>query len=270
MNISTSTEKVATSALSEYLLRLGDSSLVLGHRLSEWCGHGPILEEDIAMTNIALDFLGQARLLLSLSGELEGQGRDEDRLAYWRDADQYRNFTLCELPNSGIATGRNLPADYAVTIARNFLYVAYQLELLQALARSRHETLRGIAHKAYKESSYHFEHAMDWMIRLGQGTADSHRRMTHALNQLWSYTNELFYDDEVDKKVAEEGMGVLGSTLRDAWMERVLLVLSEAGLEKPPANEFLSKGKSGQHTEHLGLLLAEMQVLARAHPGAVW
>ena len=258
------------SAHIEYLLRLGDSSLVLGQRLGEWTGHGPVLEEDIAMANVALDLIGQARLLLTHAGALEGAGRDEDQLAYWRDARAYRNYTLCELPNSGLETGHTQAGDYAFTVVRNLLYCAYQVQLWQALGDSQDAQLAAIAAKSLKESSYHLRHAADWTIRFGDGTAESHARAQRALDALWPYTNELFADDAVDQAAARAGAGVLGSTLRPAWLAQVCAVLDEACLRAPRESGLISTGKSGLHSEHLDLLLAEMQVLARAHPGATW
>ena len=254
----------------EYLLRLGDSSLVLGQRLGEWTGHGPVLEEDIAMANVALDLVGQARLLLTHAAQLEGAGRDEDQLAYFRDARAYRNFSICELPNSGLEKGRTQSGDYAFSIVRNLLYCAYQVQLWQRLSSSADAQLAGIAAKSLKESTYHLRHAADWTIRFGDGTEESHARAQRALDALWPYTNELFADDAVEQEVAEAGIGVLNESLREDWHAQVVAVLEEATLREPRPSHLLTTGKTGLHSEHLDFLLAEMQVLARAHPGAVW
>ena len=264
----------ARQAHVDYLLRLGDSSLVLAQRLGEWTGHGPVLEEDIAMANVALDLIGQARLLLTHAGQLEGAGRDEDALAYFRDAHAYRNHTLCELPNSGLGSGhtqgRTQAADYAFTILRNLLYVTWQVQLWRALANSADAQLAAIAAKSLKESSYHMRHAADWTIRFGDGTDESHARAQKALDALWPYTNELFADDAVEQAVVQAGTGVPGASLRAGWLAQVTEVLTTATLQPPRDSAFVSTGKHGLHSEHLDFLLAEMQVVARAHPGATW
>ena len=254
----------------EYLLRIADSSLVLGQRLGEWTGHGPVLEEDIAMANVALDLVGQARLLLDHAGKIEGAGRNEDDLAYFRDARAYRNFTICELPNSGLEKGRTQSGDYAFTIVRNLLYCAYQVQLWRRLCASRDPQLAGIAAKSLKESTYHLRHAADWTVRFGDGTDESHARAQRALDALWPYTNELFADDAVEQAVAASGVGVLGASLKDDWHAQVAAILEEATLREPKPSHMLTTAKIGLHSEHMDFLLAEMQVLARAHPGAVW
>jgi len=246
-------------ALFEYLLRLGDDRLVLGHRLSEWCGHGPVLEEDIALANVALDLIGQATHFLRLAGQVEGKGRDEDALAYFRDAIDYRNVNLVELPNG----------DYGHTIVRQFLFDAWSVPLLEALERTSHAELAGIAAKAHKEARYHLRHSGEWVLRLGDGTDESHRRAQMALDQLWPYTGELFASDEVDRALA----GTIApdpSALQPAWREVVSDVASRATLTLPSEGYMQSGGRQGRHTEHLGHLLAEMQILARSHPGAKW
>lgn len=244
----------------EYVLRLADGALLLGQRLSELCGHGPVLEEDIATTNIALDCIGQARLLLTLAGKLEGQGRDEDRLAFLRNEGEYRNPTLLELPNG----------DFGRVVLRTFLYSSFLDVLWPALQSSTDADLAAIAAKSAKETRYHREHTADWVIRLGDGTDESHRRMREALDALWPYTAELFSPDPVDDAVARDGFGVAWATLRDPWLRSVEAVLAEATLAPPPDTPFLSRGKTGVHTEHLGHLLAPMQHLQRVHPGAKW
>lgn len=248
-----------------YVTRLGDNALVLGQRLAEWCGHGPALEEDLALTNIALDLIGQARLLLSHAGRLEGRGRDEDALAYFRAEPEFLNWTLTELPN-----GVGKHDDYAVTIARNFLFSALMAPLWEALARSRDETLAQIAAKSVKEAHSHLRHARDWLVRFGDGTDESRRRAQRALDTLWPYTNELWDVDDVERAVAAAGTGVAPASCRDAWNAIVDDALAQATLARPRDSEFVSTGKRGVHGEHLGYLLAEMQSLARAHPGARW
>ncbi|HUL67051.1 MAG TPA: 1,2-phenylacetyl-CoA epoxidase subunit PaaC [Burkholderiaceae bacterium] len=255
-----STTLVHTEAELQYLLRIGDSSLILGQRLAEWCGHGPILEEDIALTNVALDLIGQARLLLSAAGELEGRGRDEDQLAFLRAENDYRNVTLVELPNG----------DFARAMLRNFLFAAFQLQLWQALSTSSHAQLIAIAAKSAKETRYHLRHAADWTVRLGDGTDESNRRMRAALEYLWPYTNELFSPTAEDDAVEESGFGIAWSTLQPAWEGTVLPVLAQAGLGVPARTPFLSSGKSGRHSEHMGHLLSELQYLQRTYPGNTW
>ena len=258
----------------DYLLRLGDSSLVLGQRLAEWTGHGPVLEEDIAMANIALDLIGQARLLLTHAGKLEAQltgvGRDEDALAYFRDARAFRNVTLCELPNSGLAKGHGQSADYAFTVARNLLFCAWQTQLWAALARSTDVELAAIAAKSAKETAYHLRHASDWTIRFGDGTMDSRGRAQRALDQLMPYTNELFATDAVEEAVAAAGIGVRSADLHAGWKFLVQAILDDATLKMPAAGGFQSTGKTGFHSEHFDYLLIEMQSVARQHPGARW
>lgn len=247
-------------ALAQYLLRLGDDRLVLGHRLSEWCGHGPILEEDIAITNIALDLIGQASLLLELAGQQEGQGRDGDALAYFRDAVDYRNALMLELPKG----------DFGFTIVRQFLFSVYSALQMEALQRSKLEALAGIAAKALKESRYHVRHCAQWVITLGDGTEESHDRAQRAVDDLWRYTGELFTADDVDREVAAAGTGIDPSALADAWQAQVGEVFVRAGLSVPKHEYMQLGGRAGRHTEHLGRLLAEMQIVARSHPGAKW
>ena len=246
-------------AFFEYLLRLGDDRLVLGHRLSEWCGHGPILEEDIALANVALDLIGQATHFLQLAGQVEGKGRDEDALAYFRDAIDYRNVNLVELPNG----------DFGRTIVRQFLFDAWSVLLLDGLQRAAHTRLAGIAAKAYKEARYHVRHSGEWVLRLGDGTEESHRRVQTALDELWPYTGELFAADAVDRLLAGAGAPEPAS-LEAPWLEVVNDVVRRATLTLPPEGFMHSGGRQGRHTEHLGHLLAEMQILARSHAGAKW
>ena len=244
----------------EYLLRLGDDRLVLGHRLSEWCGHAPILEEDIALANIALDLIGQANLLLGRAAKLEGQGRDADALAYLRDAVDFRNAQLVELEKG----------DFGVTIVRQLLYSVFALLQSEALQRSTDRDLAGIAAKAAKEARYHVRHSADWVLKLGGGTEESHARAQSALDDLWRYTGELFLADDVDRAVAAEGFGVDPSTLEAAWQSHMRDISTRAGLTIPETPYMQRGGREGRHTEHLGHMLAEMQILARSHPGASW
>jgi ring-1,2-phenylacetyl-CoA epoxidase subunit PaaC len=244
----------------DYVLRLGDNALILGQRLSEWCGHGPVLEEDIALANIALDLIGQARLLLAHAGKLEGAGRDEDQLAFLRIESQYRNLTMLELPNQ----------DFARTVVRNLLFSAYQLHLWEALQRSQDAELAAIAAKSLKETRYHLRHASDWAIRLGDGTEQSHQRAQAAVDTLWPYTAEFFAPDETEQSVAASGIGVEAAALEPAWNATVRPLLDEATLSIPQASPFRSRGRLGVHTEHMGHLLSELQYLQRAYPGAQW
>jgi ring-1,2-phenylacetyl-CoA epoxidase subunit PaaC len=251
------------AALFEYLLRLGDDRLVLGHRLSEWCGHAPILEEDIALANIALDLIGQASLLLKLAGEVEGKGRTEDALAYFREAVEYRNVLMAELP-----TG-----DFAFTIVRQFLFAVaayYQLEALQQSTRDAVPELAGIAAKALKETRYHVRHAGEWVLKLGDGTSESHRRAQEALDTLWRYTGELFLADDVDATLARAGIAPDLAALEPKWRAQVADVVGRATLRLPDAGYMQRGGRAGRHTEHLGRMLSEMQIVARSFPGAQW
>jgi ring-1,2-phenylacetyl-CoA epoxidase subunit PaaC len=244
----------------EYLLRLGDDRLVLGHRLSEWCGHGPILEEDIALANIALDLIGQATMLLKLAGEEEGKGRDEDALAFFREAIDYRNALLVELPKG----------DFAVTIVRQLVFSVFAYLQMDALRASTHPVLAGIAAKAVKESKYHVRHSGEWVIKLGNGTEESHERVQRALDDLWRYTGELFLSDAVDQAVASDGTGIDPAGLEGAWRAQVENVIQRATLTLPAVGYMQRGGRTGRHTEHLGHLLAEMQIVARSFPEATW
>ena len=254
----------------DYLLRLADNGLVLSQRLSEWTGHGPVLEEDIALTNMALDLLGQARLLYQHAASLTDPPGSEDQLAYFRDAGGFRNLTMLELPNGGVASAGAAEPDYAFTIVRNFLYAGFALHLWQGLTKSSDPQLAAIAAKAIKECRYHLRHASDWLLRFGDGTGESHQRAQRALDSLLPYSNEWFADDPLDAAAAAAGFGVSGQSLRQPWLDTVMPVVSAATLRWPAGSQFRSTGKRGLHSEHLGTLLAEMQSLARAHPGAVW
>ena len=254
--------KPAPNALFEYLLRLGDDRLVLGHRLSEWCGHGPILEEDIALSNVALDLLGQATMFLRLAGAVEGKGRDEDALAYFRDAVEFRNCQLVELPRG----------DFGFTIARQFLFDVYAVVVLDALSRSTNADVAAIAAKSLKEAKYHVRHSGEWMLKLGDGTEESHRRVQRALDQLWRFTAELFAADEIDAVMLQSGVGIDLAALRSTWEQLVRDVVWRATLTLPndPPKAATRGGRGGAHTEFLGHMLAEMQIVARSHPGASW
>ncbi|MGO8916599.1 MAG: 1,2-phenylacetyl-CoA epoxidase subunit PaaC [Stellaceae bacterium] len=246
--------------LLDYTLRLADSALILGHRLSEWIGRAPLLEEELALGNIALDLIGEARALYAYAGAVEGKGRDEDALAYLRDAGEFRNLLLVEQPNG----------DFAVTIARQLLYSAFAHPFWRELARSRDATLAAIAAKAEKEAAYHVRHAGEWLIRLGDGTAESHRRAQAALDELWPYVGELFESDAVEQALSAEGIAVDPASLRPEWEKTMQAVIAEATLTAPAAQWMQSGGRRGRHSEHLGHLLATMQVLQRAYPGATW
>ncbi len=253
-------ETKPTNALFAYLLRLGDNVLILGQRVSAWTGKGPILEEDLALANVALDHLGEARLWLALAGEIEAQGRDENALAMRRDAPEFRNLLLVEQPNG----------NYADTMARQFLFDAWHLPLMRALARSTDGRVAAIAERSAKEAAYHLERSREWMLRLGDGTELSHRRLATALERLWPYTGELFESDAIEQALARDGVAVDHADLRLAWRATVLDTLAEATLDLPEAGWHQSGGRRGLHSEHLTYLLAEMQYLERLHPGQQW
>ncbi len=246
--------------LFEYLLRHGDDRLVLGHRLSEWCGHGPILEEDIALSNLALDLIGHATSILALAGTVEAKGRNEDALAYFRDAVDYRNALIVELPNG----------DFAFTLVRQFLFDAYSVLLWDALSGCAHESLAAIATKSLKEDKYHLRHSGEWVVRLGDGTEESHARAQSAVDTLWRYTGELFDPDGVDESIVTLGIAVDHAALKSRWDGLVSDVLQRATLTVPVDRAMRGGGRTGKHTEHLGHMLATMQIVARSHPGASW
>jgi ring-1,2-phenylacetyl-CoA epoxidase subunit PaaC len=249
-----------SDARFRYLLRLADTSLVLGQRLGEWVGHAPALEEDLGLANLSLDLIGPARLLLTYAGELEGKGRDEDRLAFLRDGTDFFNVTLAEQPNG----------DFAHTIVRQLLLDAWQLELYEELQHSSDERLAAIATKALKETRYHFRYSAGWVVRLGDGTAESKARVQAAFDELWRFTGELFTPDEIDAAMVAQKVAPDLATLKPKWIARIDEVLREATLTRPADIAYPWHGKSGRHTEHLGYLLAEMQFLQRAYPGAQW
>lgn len=248
------------SALFEFLLRTGDNTLILGHRVSEWCGHSPVLEEDIALANTALDLIGQTQFWLGLAGEIEGKGRTADNLAFRRDAWDFRNALLVERPNG----------DFGKTLMRQFLFDAYQHVLLAELEKSSDARVAEIAAKAAKEVAYHLERSRDLVIRLGDGTAESHRRMQEALDDMWLYTGELFIGDANDAELAKSGVAPDPASLKPAWDEIVSEALADATLKQPKDGYQHKGGKQGTHTEHLGYILADMQFLQRAYPDAVW
>ena len=244
----------------DYYLRLGDNSLILGHRLSEWCGHGPILEEDIALINVALDLVGQSRTLLDAAGKIENKGRDEDRLAYHRNASEFRNALLVEQANG----------DFATTMVRQFFYDVFQFYFLTQLSKSKDELLSAFAFKSLKEVNYHLRHSTDWMLRLGDGTEESHDRTQTAVNELWMYTGDLFDMNETDHLLIKEGIAVDLESIKKEWMAKVKTVLEEATLQLPDNNYMQRGSKKGLHTEQLSYLLAEMQSVARSMPDATW
>jgi ring-1,2-phenylacetyl-CoA epoxidase subunit PaaC len=248
----------------QYLLRIGDTCLILGQRLAEWCGHGPALEEDIAVTNMALDLVGQARALLTHAGQLTVSKFDEDQLAFLRDERDFFNVTMVELP------GGPKDGDFAFTVLRNAM-VATLLKLLwERLIDSTDADVAGIAGKAVKEARYHQQHAADWVVRLGDGTPESRRRMEAAVEKLWRYSEEWFETDAVDEHAHATGLGPRWADLRTTWTQEMSVILEDATLAVPPASPFRSTGKNGVHSEHMGHLLATMQSLQRSFPGGVW
>ena len=244
----------------EYIQRLADNSLILGQRVAEWCGHSPVLEEDMALTNISLDLIGQARLLLQHVAKLEGKGRTEDQLAFLRIEPEFRNLTICELPNE----------DFARTMLRNFLFSTFQTVLFEKLESSKDSELAAIATKSLKEARYHASHSGEWVIRMGDGTDISHKKTQTALDYLWPYTNEFFAACPNDAVVKAANIGPSWAELEGEWRTRVEAVLSEATLAMPTTTPFKSYGKFGRHSEHMGHILSEMQYLQRAYPGGEW
>ncbi len=245
----------------QWLLRAGDNALVLSQRLSEWCGKGPVLEEDMALTNISLDLIGQATLWLSLAGKVEGKGRDEDALAFLRDVQDFHNLLLVEQPNG----------DYAETLMRQLYFDLWHFLWLESLKSSTDTDIAQIAEKSLKEVAYHLRRSSDLIIRLGDGSDESHARMQRAADKLWMYAGEAFIDDELDQRIAARGIAPSPASLRERWLARLEQIFSEATMTLPSASAWMqSGGKQGRHTEHLGYLLAEMQFLQRAYPGAQW
>lgn len=254
-------DTASQAAFFEYLLRIGDDRLVHAHRLSEWCSRGPYLEEDIALANIALDGLGQAQHLLRLAGQVEGKGRDEDALAYFRNEREFRNSVLVELPRG----------DFGFTIMKLFFFSAYSVFLFEHLQKSSHADFAGICAKALKECQYHLRHSSEWVIRLGDGTEESHSRAQQALNDLWPYCQDLHYQDSIDTLLAQKGIIPPDDDLKQRWDDLVAQVLTLATLTAPATSLLVGlNGRLGTHSEHLGHMLSEMQILARSHPGARW
>jgi len=252
--------QVSETPLVLYTLRRADDALILGHRLSEWCGHAPIMEEEMALSNIALDLIGQARELYSYAAEVEGKGNDEDRLAYLRDVRQYRNLLLVEQPNG----------DFAQTMVRQLFYSAFADLYWRAMMNSRDATLAAIAAKSEKESAYHLRHASEWIIRLGDGTEESHARVQAAIENLWAFTGEMFVVDDGERGLIDAGVAIDPATLRERWLKTVTDVVREATLALPANNWMQQGGRSGRHSEHLGHLLSELQSMQRTFPGATW
>jgi ring-1,2-phenylacetyl-CoA epoxidase subunit PaaC len=253
-------EAAQQEALYRYVLRLGDTSLVLGQRLSEWIGHAPELEEDLGLANLALDLIGQARLLLSYAAELEGRGRDEDALAFLRDAPEFTNATLAEQPNE----------DFGRTVVRQWLLDCWQLEIYAALSAGADTRLAAIAAKALKETRYHYRFSSGWLVRLGDGTEESHQRVQRALDELWRFTAELFTPDAIDERMQAAGVAPALAELSPRWSARIDADLEAATLVRPATQPYPWHGKLGVHTEHLGHMLGEMQHLQRTYPGARW
>jgi ring-1,2-phenylacetyl-CoA epoxidase subunit PaaC len=251
---------VSETPLVLYALRRADDALILGHRLSEWCGQAPALEEDMAFANMGLDLLGQARELYSYAAKVEGQGNDEDKFAYLRDIRQYRNLLLLEQPNG----------DFAHTMVRQFFYAAFADLYWRAMMKSGDATLAAIAAKSEKESAYHLRHSSEWIVRLGDGTEESHLRAQTAIDDLWSFTGEMFHIDESERALIDSGIAVDPVTQRPQWLKTVSDIVSEATLVLPRSDWMQQGGRSGRHSEHLGHLLSELQSMPRTFPGVTW
>jgi ring-1,2-phenylacetyl-CoA epoxidase subunit PaaC len=251
---------VSETPLVLYALRRADDALISGHRLSEWCGHAPMLEEDMALANMGLDLLGQARELYAYAAKVEGKDNDEDKLAYLRDVRQYRNLLLLEQPNG----------DFARTMVRQFFYAAFADLYWRAMMKSGDATLAAIAAKSEKESAYHLRHTSEWMIRLGDGTEESHARAQAAIDDLWAFTGEMFGCDASEGALIDAGIAVDSATLHPQWLKTVLSVVSEATLALPKSDWMQQGGRSGRHGEHLGHLLSELQSMQRTFPGVTW
>lgn len=252
--------QVSETPLVLYTLRRADDALILGHRLSEWCGHAPILEEDMALSNMALDLLGQARELFSYAARVEGKDNDEDRLAYLREERQYRNLLLVEQPNG----------DFARTMVRQLFYSAFADLYWREMMKSGDATLAAIAAKSEKESAYHVRHASEWVIRLGDGTEESHRRTQAAVNDLWAFTGEMFSVESGERGLIDAGIAVDPEILRPQWLKTVSHVVDEATLALPKIDWMQQGGRNGRHSEHLGYLISELQYIQRTYPGLTW
>lgn len=252
--------QVAETPLVLYTLRRADDALILGHRLSEWCGHAPMMEEDMALANMGLDLLGQARELYSYAARVEGKGNDEDKFAYLRDVRQYRNLLLLEQPNG----------DFAHTMVRQFFYSAFADLYWRAMMKSSDATLAAVAAKSEKESAYHVRHSSEWIVRLGDGTAESHARAQTAIDDLWAFTGEMFEADESERGSIDPGISIDPAGLRLQWLKSVAGVVNEATLALPKSDWMQQGGRDGRHSEHLGHLLSELQSMQRTFPGATW
>jgi ring-1,2-phenylacetyl-CoA epoxidase subunit PaaC len=251
---------VSETPLVLYTLRRADDALILGHRLSEWCGHAPMLEEDMALANMGLDLLGQARELYAYAAKAEGKDNDEDKFAYLRDVRQYRNLLLVEQPNG----------DFARNMVRQFFYAVFADLYWRAMMQSTDATLAAIAAKSEKESAYHVRHSSEWMVRLGDGTEESHRRAQTAIDDLWAYTGEMFAVDDSERGLIDRGIAIDPASLRSQWFKTVSGVVAEATLGLPKSDWMQQGGRSGRHSEHLGHLLSELQSMQRTFPGATW
>jgi ring-1,2-phenylacetyl-CoA epoxidase subunit PaaC len=251
---------VSEAPLVLYTLRRADDALILGHRLSEWCGHAPAMEEDMALANMGLDLLGQARELYSYAAGVEGNGNDEDKFAYLRDVRQYRNLLLLEQPNG----------DFARTMVRQFFYSAFADLYWRGMMKSGDATLAAIAAKSEKESAYHVRHSSEWMVRLGDGTEESHARAQTAIDDLWSFIGEMFCYDDSERALIDAGTAIDPASLRPQWLKTVTSVVNEATLSLPKSDWMQQGGRSGRHSEHLGHLLSELQSMQRTFPGATW
>jgi ring-1,2-phenylacetyl-CoA epoxidase subunit PaaC len=260
LNMATASISVSETPLVLYVLRRADDALILGHRLSEWCGHAPMLEEDMALANMGLDLLGQARELYSYAAKVEGKDNDEDKFAYLRDVRQYRNLLLLEQPNG----------DFARTMVRQFFYAAFADIYWRAMMKSSDATLAAIAAKSEKESAYHLRHSSEWIVRLGDGTDESHRRAQAAIDDLWAYTGEMFWNDDSDRSLIEAGIAVDPAALHAPWLKTITDVVGEATLVLPKGDWMQQGGRDGRHSEHLGHLLSELQSMQRTFPGATW
>ena len=252
--------EVSETPLVLYTLRRADDALILGHRLSEWCGHAPTLEEDMALANMGLDLLGQARELYGYAAKVEGKDNDEDKFAYLRDVRQYRNLLLVEQPNG----------DFARTMVRQFFYAVFADLYWRAMMRSSDATLAAIAAKSEKESAYHVRHSSEWIVRLGDGTEESHRRAQAAIDDLWAYTGEMFAIDDRERGLIDRGIAIDPTVLRTPWLKTITAVVNEATLDLPSNDWMQQGGRDGRHSEHLGHLLSELQSMQRSFPGATW